>query len=70
MYYNVIKVLSEKYFIVVVIVIMDLMVEVEVFGVEIVFFENEVFSVVGCFFNDEEVIDKLEIFVLNKGRIF
>ena len=48
---------------------MDLTVEAEAFGAEIVFPENEVPSVVGRLLNDEEAIDKLEIPALNKGRI-
>ena len=68
-HYNAIKALSEKYPTAAATVIMDLTVEAEAFGAEIVFPENEVPSVVGRLLNDEEAIDKLEIPALNKGRI-
>lgn len=68
-HYNAIKALSEKYPTAVATVIMDLTVEAEAFGAEIVFPENEVPSVVGRLLNDEEAIDKLEIPALNKGRV-
>ena len=67
-HYNAIKALSEKYPTAAATVIMDLTVEAEAFGAEIVFPENEVPSVVGRLLNDEEAIDKLEIPALNKGR--
>ena len=53
--------MSEKYPTAAATVIMDLTVEAEAFGAEIVFPENEVPSVVGRLLNDEEAIDKLEI---------
>ena len=68
-HYNAIQALSEKYPTAAATVIMDLTVEAEAFGAEIVFPENEVPSVVGRLLNDEEAIDKLEIPALNKGRI-
>ena len=68
-HYNAIKALSEKYPTAAATVIMDLTVEAEAFGAEIVFPENEVPSVVGRLLNDEEAIDKLEIPALNKGRV-
>lgn len=68
-HYNAIQALSEKYPTSAATVIMDLTVEAEAFGAEIVFPENEVPSVVGRLLNDEEAIDKLEIPALNKGRI-
>lgn len=68
-HYNAIKTLSEKYPTAAATVIMDLTVEAEAFGAEIVFPENEVPSVVGRLLNDEEAIDKLEIPALNKGRV-
>ena len=68
-HYNAIQALSEKYPTAAATVIMDLTVEAEAFGAEIVFPENEVPSVVGLLLNDEEAIDKLEIPALNKGRI-
>lgn len=61
--------MSEKYPTAAATVIMDLTVEAEAFGAEIVFPENEVPSVVGRLLNDEEAIDKLEIPALNKGRV-
>ncbi|RHI87387.1 MULTISPECIES: uroporphyrinogen decarboxylase family protein [Phocaeicola] len=68
-HYNAIKALSEKYPTAAATVIMDLTVEAEAFGAEIVFPENEVPSAVGRLLNDEEAIDKLEIPALNKGRV-
>lgn len=68
-HYNAIQALSEKYSTAAATVIMDLTVEAEAFGAEIVFPENEVPSVVGRLLNDEEAIDKLEIPALNKGRV-
>ncbi len=68
-HYNAIQALSEKYPTAAATVIMDLTVEAEAFGAEIVFPENEVPSVVGRLLNDEGAIDKLEIPALNKGRI-
>lgn len=68
-HYNAIQALSEKYPTAAATVIMDLTVEAEAFGAEIVFPENEVPSVVGRLLNDEEAIDKLEIPALNKGRV-
>lgn len=50
-------------------VIMDLTVEAEAFGAEIVFPENEVPSVSGRLLADETAIEALEIPALNKGRI-
>ncbi len=48
---------------------MDLTVEAEAFGAEIVFPENEVPSVVGRLLANEEDIEKLNIPALNKGRV-
>ena len=53
-HYNAIKALSEKYPTAAATVIMDLTVEAEAFGAEIVFPENEVPSVGGRLLNDEE----------------
>ncbi len=67
--YEAIKALADKYPTAAVSVIMDLTVEAEAFGAEIVFPENEVPSVVGHLLDDESAIDKLEVPALNKGRI-
>lgn len=66
---NAIKALSEKYPTAAATVIMDLTVEAEAFGAEIVFPENEVPSVTGRLLADEAAIEKLEVPALNKGRI-
>lgn len=50
-------------------VIMDLTVEVEAFGAEVVFSENEVPSVVGRLVSDYESVKALEVPLLDKGRI-
>ena len=50
-------------------VIMDLTVEAEAFGAEIVFSENEVPNVVGRLLSSREDIDRLEIPLLDKGRV-
>ena len=68
-HYNAIKALSEKYPTAAATVIMDLTVEAEAFGAEIVFPENEVPSVVGRLLANEEDIEKLNIPALNKGRV-
>lgn len=56
-HYNAIKALSEKYPTAAATVIMDLTVEAEAFGAEIVFPENEVPSVVGRLLANEEDIE-------------
>ena len=48
---------------------MDLTVEAEAFGAEIIFPKNEVPSVSGRLLADEAAIEKLEVPALNKGRI-
>ena len=48
---------------------MDLTVEAEAFGAEIVFPEDEVPSVSGRLLRDEAAIESLEVPALNKGRI-
>lgn len=50
-------------------VIMDLTVEAEAFGAEIVFPENEVPSVTGRLLQDEAAIDALQVPGMDKGRI-
>lgn len=67
--YEAIKVLADKYPTAAASVIMDLTVEAEAFGAEIVFPENEVPSVTGRLLTDEAAIDKLEVPALNKGRV-
>lgn len=61
--------LNEIYPAAAVTVIMDLTVEAEAFGAEIVFPENEVPSVVGRLVDDEESIKALQIPSLSAGRI-
>ena len=67
--YEAIQVLADKYPMAAATAIMDLTVEAEAFGAEIVFPENEVPSVTGRLLTDEEAITKLEVPALNKGRI-
>lgn len=68
-HYEAIKALCDKYPSAAATVIMDLTVEAEAFGAEIVFPENEVPSVSDRLLADEAAIEKLEIPALNKGRI-
>lgn len=68
-HYEAIKTLCDKYPSAAATVIMDLTVEAEAFGAEIIFPENEVPSVSGRLLADEAAIEKLEIPALNKGRI-
>lgn len=64
-----IKVLQEKYPSAAATVIMDLTVEAEAFGAEIVFPQHEVPSVTGRLLTDEAAIESLEVPALNRGRI-
>lgn len=65
-YFKVVEVLNMNYLqLVVCMVIMDLMVEVEVFGVQIQFSENEVFNVIGCLVSNYEEVVGLKIFILD-----
>lgn len=68
-HYEAIKALCDKYPAAAATVIMDLTVEAEAFGAEILFPENEVPSVSGRLLADEAAIEKLEVPALNKGRI-
>ena len=68
-HYEAIKALYNKYPSAASCVIMDLTVEAEAFGAEVVFPENEVPSVTGRLLSDENAIDSLEVPDLNKGRI-
>lgn len=68
-HYEAIKALCDKYPAAAATVIMDLTVEAEAFGAEIIFPENEVPSVSGRLLADEDAIERLEIPTLNKGRI-
>ena len=68
-HYEAIKALYNKYPSAASCVIMDLTVEAEAFGAEVVFPENEVPSVTGHLLSDENAIDSLEVPDLNKGRI-
>lgn len=68
-HYEAIKALYEKYPSAASCVIMDLTVEAEAFGAEILFPENEVPSVIGRLLNDESAIEALQVPDLTKGRI-
>ena len=68
-HYEAIKALYDKYPSEGACVIMDLTVEAEAFGAEIVFPENEVPSVVGRLLADEAAIDALLVPGLDKGRV-
>lgn len=68
-HYEAIQALCNKYPSAAATVIMDLTVEAEAFGAEIVFPENEVPSVSGRLLADEAAIESLEVPALNKGRI-
>ena len=68
-HYEAIKALCDKYPAAAATVIMDLTVEAEAFGAEIIFPKNEVPSVSGRLLADEAAIEKLEVPALNKGRI-
>lgn len=68
-HYEAIQALCDKYPSAAATVIMDLTVEAEAFGAEIVFPENEVPSVSGRLLADEAAIGSLEVPALNKGRI-
>ena len=60
-HYEAIKALYEKYPSAASCVIMDLTVEAEAFGAEILFTENEVPSVIGRLLNDESAIEALQV---------
>ena len=68
-HYEAIQALCDKYPSDAATVIMDLTVEAECFGADIVFPENEVPSVTGRLLKDETAIEALEVPSLNKGRI-
>ena len=68
-HYEAIKALYEKYPSAASCVIMDLTVEAEAFGAEVVFPENEVPSVTGRLLTDEAAIETLQVPDVNKGRV-
>ena len=68
-HYEAIKALYEKYPSAASCVIMDLTVEAEAFGAEVVFPENEVPSVTGRLLTDEAAIGTLQVPDVNKGRV-
>ena len=68
-HYEAIQVLSEKYPAAACCTIMDLTVEAEAFGAQLVFPEDEVPSVTGRLVTDRESIEKLAIPSLESGRI-
>lgn len=68
-HYEAIKALCDKYPTASATVIMDLTVEAEAFGAEIVFPVNEVPSVTERLLADDTAIEALEVPALNKGRI-
>ena len=68
-HYEAIKALYEKYPSAASCVIMDLTVEAEAFGAEVIFPENEVPSVTGRLLTDEAAIETLQVPDVNKGRV-
>ena len=68
-HYEAIKALYDKYPSAASCVIMDLTVEAEAFGAEVVFPENEVPSVTGRLLTDEAAIEALQVPDVNKGRV-
>ena len=68
-HYEAIKALYEKYPSAASCVIMDLTVEAEAFGAEVVCPENEVPSVTGRLLTDEAAIETLQVPDVNKGRV-
>ena len=68
-HYEAIKALYKKYPSAASCVIMDLTVEAEAFGAEVVFPENEVPSVTGRLLTDEAAIETLQVPDVNKGRV-
>lgn len=68
-HYEAIKALYEKYPSAASCVIMDLTVEAEAFGAEVVFPENEVPSVTGRLLTDEAAIETLQVPDVNKERV-
>lgn len=68
-HYEAIKALYEKYPSAASCVIMDLTVEAEAFGAEVVFPQNEVPSVTGRLLTDEAAIETLQVPDVNKGRV-
>lgn len=68
-HFEAIRALNLKYPSAAATVIMDLTVEAEAFGAEIIFPENEVPSVTGRLLADEDAIENLQIPGLDKGRI-
>ena len=68
-HYEAIKALYEKSPSAASCVIMDLTVEAEAFGAEVVFPENEVPSVTGRLLTDEAAIETLQVPDVNKGRV-
>lgn len=68
-HYEAIKALYEKYPSAASCVIMDLTVEAEAFGAEVIFPEHEVPSVTGRLLTDESAIEALQVPDLTKGRV-
>lgn len=68
-HYEAIKALYEKYPSAASCVIMDLTVEAEAFGAEVIFPEHEVPSVTGRLLADEAAIEALQVPDLTKGRV-
>jgi len=68
-HFKAIQTLNERYPSAAATVIMDLTVEAEAFGAEIIFPEHEVPSVVGRLIADEAAIEDLQVPGLDKGRI-
>ncbi len=68
-HFEAIKAVNERFSPAATTVIMDLTVEAEAFGAEVIFPENEIPSVVGRLLEDEEAIENLQVPDLTKGRI-
>ncbi len=68
-HYKAIKAVSDRYGSAACTVIMDLTVEAEAFGAEIVFPEDEVPSVIGRLLTDAAAVEELEVPELTRGRI-
>ncbi len=68
-HFNAIRAVNERFSPAATTVIMDLTVEAEAFGAQIVFPDDEIPSVVGRLLEDEEAIDALSVPGLDKGRV-
>jgi uroporphyrinogen decarboxylase len=69
LHYEAVKLLCDRYPSAAAATIMDLTVEAEAFGAEIVLPDSEIPSVVGRLLNNEKEIERLEVPALNRGRV-